>query len=104
MQITHDLAAQIHQKAKTILKREPYVANASGEVLSGPNKNVHFVAEALAAAQENQDRSGEVDSRKVIWCPFSYEGRVVGVFGVIIDELPITNEAIGLLRGLAEVI
>jgi carbohydrate diacid regulator len=104
MQITRDLAAQIHQKAKNILRREIHVANASGEVLAGPNKSVHFVAEALAAAQENHDRTGEVDSQQVIWCPFSYEGRVVGVFGVITDETPITKEAIGLLEGLAEVI
>jgi carbohydrate diacid regulator len=104
MQITRDLAEQIRDKAKAILQKEAFVANASGLILAGPRDKGKFVAEALAAAQESQDRTGRVGSHQVIWCPFSYESRPVGVFGVITDDSPITREAIGLLEGLAEVI
>ncbi|MFI5240759.1 MAG: helix-turn-helix domain-containing protein [Candidatus Saccharimonadia bacterium] len=105
MEITKELAQQVREKAKTILDREIIITNSSGIVLVGPTKQVgKFVAEALTACQEGTKNTGHLGPSQVEWLPFVYEQRVIGVFGIVLDEGMFASETFSLLQGLAEVI
>lgn len=103
MQITRELAAEIQTKAKAILDREIIVASASGLVVAGAEDG-EFIADAMKAAQDGQQVNGSVGVNRVSWCPFVYEGRTMGVFGIRTENEPIAPETSSLLTGLAEVI
>jgi carbohydrate diacid regulator len=103
MQLNTALARQITDKANQVLKRDLLIADLSGQILAGTPARI-FVAEALAAAQTGRPTTSEVDDRQTKWWPFVYDERTIAVFGVALDTGPITQEAITLLQGLAEVI
>lgn len=104
MQITRELANEIRTKSKAILDREIVVAGASGLVVAGNQLEGDFSVDALKAAQDGKQINGSLGPNKVSWCPFVYEGRTIGVFGVLTDEGQIAAETFSLLTGLAEVI
>lgn len=104
MQIGKPLAEQIRSKAKTILNRELAVANASGKVLASAVGTGEFAADALKASQEGRQINSTLQNHRVVWVPFVYEYQTIGVFGISIDQGPVTPEAVSLLLGLAEVI
>ncbi len=103
MQINSALARQISDKANQVLKRDLLVADLSGQILAGiPSRS--FVSEALSAAQTGRATSSDFNDRQTKWWPFVYDERTVAVFGLPLDTGTITQEAITLLQGLAEVI
>lgn len=104
MQLSRDLAQQIRDKAKAILNREVAVADTSGLILTGPTESGKFAPEALKASQDRRNTTGQMETYQVEWCPFVYEGQVMGVFGIILNDSPVAGEAISLLQGLAEVL
>ncbi|HSH31738.1 MAG TPA: sugar diacid recognition domain-containing protein, partial [Candidatus Saccharimonadales bacterium] len=104
MQLSRDLAQQIRAKAKAILNREVAVADTSGLILTGPTESGKFAAEALKASQDGRNTTGQMGSYQVEWCPFVYEQRIMGVFGIVMSSSPVAGEAISLLQGLAEVL
>ena len=63
-----------------------------------------FVPEALSVAQTGHTVNGNLGERTTKWWPFVYDDATVAVFGLPVDTGPITQEAITLLQGLAEVI
>jgi len=103
MQLNSALARQIADKANQVLKRDLLVADLSGQILAGiPTQS--FVSEALSAAQTGRSTTSDFNDRQTKWWPFVYDERTVAVFGLPLDTGPITQEAITLLQGLAEVI
>ncbi len=97
------LARQISDKANQVLKRDLLIADLSGQILAGvPNRS--FVSEALSAAQTGRATTSDFNDRQTKWWPFVYDERTVAVFGLPLDTGTITQEAITLLQGLAEVI
>jgi sugar diacid utilization regulator len=103
MQLNSALARQISDKANQVLKRDLMIADLSGQILSGSPQHI-FVAEALSTAQTGRSTTSSFDDRQTKWWPFVYEERTIAVFGLPLDSGPITQEAITLLQGLAEVI
>jgi carbohydrate diacid regulator len=97
------LARQISDKANQVLKRDLMIADLSGQILAGSPSRI-VVSEALAAAQTGRSTTSEFDDRQTKWWPFVYEERTIAVFGLPVDTGPITQEAVTLLQGLAEVI
>jgi carbohydrate diacid regulator len=106
MQLNNALARQIADKANQVLKRNILITDLAGQVLvGGPSGHARpFVAEALSAAQTGHAVSSEFDDRTIKWWPFVYEDQTIAVFGLPMDGGPITQEAMTLLQGLAEVI
>jgi carbohydrate diacid regulator len=97
------LARQISDKANQVLKRDLLIADLSGQILAGvPSRS--FVSEALSAAQTGRATTSDFNDRQTKWWPFVYDERTVAVFGLPLDTGTITQEAITLLQGLAEVI
>lgn len=105
MLLNHALAKQIVDKAHAILKRDIALADMSGQILAA-NSEVRrvFVAEALNVAQTGHTTTSEFEGHKIKWWPFVYEEHTIAVFGLPLDLGPITQEAMTLLEGLAEVI
>ena len=105
MLLNHALANQIVNKAHSILKRDIALADLSGQILASNNevKRV-FVAEALNVAQTGRPTTSDFEGVHSKWWPFVYEDRTIAVFGLPLDLGPITQEAMTLLEGLAEVI
>jgi carbohydrate diacid regulator len=101
MLLNSALARQISDKANQVLKRDLLIADLSGQILAGGRG---FVPEALAAAQTGRSTTSDFDERQTKWWPFVYDERTIAVFGLPLDTGPITQEAITLLQGLAEVI
>jgi carbohydrate diacid regulator len=63
------------------------------------------VPEALNVAQTGRSVTAEFEDRGTKWWPFVYEDQTAAVFGLPLGEAgPITQEALTLLQGLAEVI
>ena len=104
MQLNIALAKQISSKANQVLKRDIYVADLSGQLSAGTNQHNLFVAEALGVAQTGHATTAEFENRPTKWWPFVYEDQTIAVFGFPLDNGPITQEAMTLLQGLAEVI
>lgn len=104
MQINTQLARQIIGKAHSILDRQIMIADMSGQILAGGSAVERFSAEALRSAQTGKQVTEEIHGTAIKWSPFVYEDHTVGVFGIVLDNGPITPEAIMLLQGLAEVI
>lgn len=104
MQLNSALARQIADKANQVLKRNILVADLSGALLAGFDGIHTFVPDALSVAQTGHPSTGDFDDHPTKWWPFVYEEQTVAVFGLIVDTVPITQEAITLLQGLAEVI
>ena len=105
MYLNSALAHQIQDKAHAILGRQVVIASASGEILAGfGHLATGTVPEALRASQLGQSVISQSEDVVIKWSPFVYEHQTVGVFGIIIDDGPITPEALSLLVGLAEVI
>jgi carbohydrate diacid regulator len=99
------LAKQIVDKAHAILKRDILLADLSGQLIAtNTSFKRMFVPEALNAAQTGHAISAELDDRKTKWWPFIYEEQTIAVFGLPLDSGPITQEAMTLLQGLAEVL
>jgi len=103
MQLNSALARQVANKANQVLKRDLLIADLSGQILAGSPSH-GFVSEALSAAQTGRATISDFDDRQTKWWPFVYDERTVAVFGLPLDTGPITQEAITLLQGLAEVI
>lgn len=103
MQLNSALARQITDKASQVLKRDLLITNLSGQVLAGARPGT-FVSEALAAAQTGRSGTAEFEGRGTKWWPFVYDERTIAVFGLPVEDSPITQEATTLLQGLAEVI
>lgn len=104
MQLNFALARQIAEKAQQVLKRDILITGLSGQVLAGIDQPKHSVPEALTVAQTGQSSTGELNGRPIKWWPFVYEDQTIAVFGLPMESGPITQEAITLLQGLAEVI
>lgn len=105
MRLVKELADQIQEKTRAILKREILVADINGVVLAGSSLSGRMVPEALKSVQEGRQNTSLLDNgREMRWCPFVFENQTLGAFGVIMDEGPLTPEAVSLLSGLAEVI
>lgn len=104
MQLNNALARQIADKANQVLKRDILITNLSGQILVGSSGRRHSVAEALSAAQTGHPITSDFDDRSIKWWPFVYEDQTIAVFGLPLDSGPITQEAMTLLQGLAEVI
>lgn len=105
MLLNHSLAKQIVDKAHAILKRDIALADLSGQILAA-NSEVRriFVAEALNVAQTGRAATADYEGQQTKWWPFVYDERTIAVFGLPLDTGPITQEAMTLLEGLAEVI
>lgn len=103
MVLNSALARQISDKANQVLKRDLLIADLSGQILAGSSSHI-IVAEALAAAQTGRPTTSDFDDRQTKWWPFVYDERTIAVFGLPMDGGPITQEAVTLLEGLAEVI
>lgn len=104
MRLNPSVAGQIHERAKTVLKRNVIVADAKGLVLSQGNYGGQIMVDALRACQEGRVVRSNIQDDSVAWCPFVYENQTIGAFGVVEEGAHITPEAISLLQGLAEVI
>lgn len=104
MQLNTALAKQVADKANQVLKREIIVADLSGQLLASPTASRAFVAEALSVAQTGHPTTGDFNDQPTKWWPFVYEEQTIAVFGLPQNEGPITQEAVTLLQGLAEVI
>ncbi len=103
MQLNSALARQIADKAQQVLRRDLLIANLSGQILAGAPSHA-FVPEALSAAQTGRTTTSDFEDRQTKWWPFVYDERTIAVFGLPVDTGPITQEAITLMQGLAEVI
>jgi carbohydrate diacid regulator len=105
MLLNSTLAKQIVDKAHSILKRDILLCDLSGQLIAS-NEGIDrlFVPEALSAAQTGRPATDERDDRQTKWWPFVYEDQTIAVFGLPLDSGPITQEAMTLLQGLAEVI
>jgi len=103
MQLNSALARQIADKANQVLRRDLLIADLSGQILAG-NQSHNFVPEALSAAQTGRPTTSDFDDRPTKWWPFVYDERTIAVFGLPVDTGPITQEAVTLMQGLAEVI
>ncbi len=105
MELNSALAKQVAEKSRAILKRDIVITDTSGQVLVGAQADSHrFVAEALGVAQTGHTITTNYLDRQTKWWPFVYEGQTAAVFGLPVDVEPITQEAINLLHGLAEVL
>jgi carbohydrate diacid regulator len=105
MQLNTALAKQIVDKAHSILKRDIVLCDLAGQLLASNTKQSHmFVAEALNVAQTGHAVTAEFEGRHTKWWPFIYEEQTIAVFGLPLDTGPITQEAMTLLQGLAEVL
>jgi carbohydrate diacid regulator len=106
MQLNSALAKQVADQTKAILKRDLIICDTSGQILTGiaPQSTSHFIAEALNVAQTGQTSTSTYLDRQTKWWPFVYEGQTAAIFGLPVDIDPITQEAINLLHGLAEVL
>ncbi len=103
MQLNSALASQIADKASQVLRRDLLIADLSGQILAGGTGHA-FVPEALSAAQTGRPTTSDFENHQTKWWPFVYDERTIAVFGLSIDSGPITQEAITLMQGLAEVI
>jgi carbohydrate diacid regulator len=105
MQLNTALANQIADKANQVLKRDILIADLSGRLLAGgPDRRV-FVPEALSVAQTGHSVTADFSDHQTRWWPFVYEDQTIAVFGLPLGGAgPITQEALTLLQGLAEVI
>lgn len=105
MQISNALAHQIVTKAQTILKRQLVMVDLSGRLVAGDNLPPGtFSPEALSVAQSGLPQTSKFAGRDIKWWPFVYEDQTLAIFGAYLEAGPITNEAMTLLQGLAEVI
>lgn len=104
MLLNHSLAVLIADKARQVLKRDIVVSDTTGKPMSLPDTNSLAIAEALTAAQSGHAQTGDYNGRPMKWWPFIYDEKTIAIFGVPLDHGPITQEAIALLQGLAEVI
>lgn len=103
MLLNSALARQISDKANQVLKRDLLIADLSGQILAGGRART-FISEALSAAQTGRPAVSDFEERQTKWWPFVYDERTIAVFGLPLDTGPITQEAVTLLQGLAEVI
>jgi carbohydrate diacid regulator len=104
VQLNSALARQICDKANQVLKRNIMLSDLSGRLLAGNHTRHSFVPEALSVAQTGHASTSDFDDRQTKWWPFIYEEQTIAVFGLPLDSGPITQEAMTLLQGLAEVI
>ncbi len=105
MQLNTALARQIADKANQVLKRDILIADLSGQLLAGAAGRHVFVPEALSVAQTGHSLTSEFEDHETKWWPFVYEDQTIAVLGLpMTDAGPITQEAVTLLQGLAEVI
>jgi carbohydrate diacid regulator len=104
VQLNTALARQITDKANQVLKRDIHICDLSGQLLAGGGAHHGFIPEALNVAQTGHPVTGEFEERPTKWWPFVYEDQTISVFGLPLDTGPITQEAMTLLQGLAEVI
>ncbi len=107
MQLNTALARQIADKANQVLKRHILVTDLAGQLLVGnpSGRQPSFISEALQAAQTGHTVTGKLSDRQTKWWPFVYDDQTIAVFGLPTGESgPITQEAITLLQGLAEVL
>jgi carbohydrate diacid regulator len=105
MQLNSALARQIAAKSGQVLKRDILITDLSGHLLAGGSGKQPIVPEALNVAQTGRSVTSEFEDRGTKWWPFVYEDQTAAVFGLPLGEAgPITQEALTLLQGLAEVI
>lgn len=105
MQLNNALARQIADKANQVLKRHILVTDLSGQLMVGHGDHQAFIPEALQAAQTGHTVTAELGDRQTKWWPFVYDDQTIAVFGLPVGQSgPVTQEAITLLQGLAEVI
>jgi carbohydrate diacid regulator len=105
MQLNNALAHQIVDKAQSILKRDVLLSDLAGQLIaSSVGSSKQFVPEALSVAQTGHTVTAVFHDKSTKWWPFVYEDQTIAVFGLTVDTGPITQEAITLLQGLAEVI
>ncbi len=104
MLIGPELANQLASQVTGVLGRDLLVADLHGQVMAGGVLVGKTIPEALAACQTNRPIESRTGGLNVRWEPFVYEGRVIGVFGLIETGRATTGETISLLQGLAEVL
>jgi carbohydrate diacid regulator len=103
VQLNSALARQIADKANQVLKRNILLSDLSGRLLTTTPRQP-FVPEALSVAQTGHASTSEFNDQQTKWWPFVYEEQTIAVFGLPLESGPITQEALTLLQGLAEVI
>lgn len=104
MRLSQPVAAEIIQRARLVLQRAVLVADERGVILAGNDQEGQIAVDALRACQEGRVIRAAWGEEQVAWCPFVYEHRTIGAFGLIEEDIQVTPEAISLLQGLAEVI
>jgi sugar diacid utilization regulator len=103
MKLTEPVGTEIISRARTVLNRAVLVTDERGVVITGERTGAIMV-DALRACQEGRVIRAALDDEGIAWCPFVYDNRTAGSFGVIEEGVQVTPEAISLLQGLAEVI
>jgi carbohydrate diacid regulator len=104
VRLTPPVATEIIQRARLVLKRAVLVADERGVILAGNDQEGEIAVDALRACQEGRIIRAVWGEEQIAWCPFVYEHRTIGAFGLIEESIEVTPEAISLLQGLAEVI
>jgi carbohydrate diacid regulator len=107
MKLTLEIATEISNRARLVLKRDIVISDALGHTLAGktnPTSRYEVQVDALRSCQEGRVVRSDYDDTPIAWCPFVYESQTIGAFGVTEEEAQVTPEAISLLQGLAEVI
>jgi carbohydrate diacid regulator len=104
MYIGSELAKQITLQVFAVLGRKLLIADPHGQVIAGELLHGQTVPEALAACQQKHFVETSYANYTIRWEPFYYDSKIVGVFGLLSSDKPVTEETIGLLEGLAEVL
>lgn len=105
MKLIPEVAQEIASRAQLVLNRSIAVTDSQGRMVGGKNDGSgRTIVDALRSCQEGRLVRSSLGDAPVAWCPFVYEGRTIGAFGVFEHESQTTPEAINLLQGLAEVI
>src|SRR3982751_2960891 len=106
MTLNPAVGKEIITRARIILKRSVLVADDRGVIVAGTSSadTGAIVVDALRSCQEGTIVRAEFGGDTISWCPFVYDNRTIGTFGVIEEGVQVTPEALGLLQGLAEVI
>ncbi len=104
MQLNTALAKQVADKAHQVLKRDIIITDLSGRLVVGGASGHNFVPDALSVAQTGHSITSQFEDKQTKWWPFVYEDQTIAVFGLPLDSGPITQEAVTLLQGLAEVL
>lgn len=102
MRISKEIAEQIHDKVKEILGKDLVLTDDKGiVVVGGRYGDFNLYAYQAIAGKELIAEKGE---NSLIWSPLEYDDQVVGSFAVYGSNSDVTDELLGLIKGLSEVL